>query len=319
MADVWDPFADPADLIETAADLIETAAPKLDLVEQGADKPEAKTSNTVESHTHSDEQLEEASFEYLETRFGPVGALIHRGTPTASFDYAVVLVPGNPGVSECEVGKFHSHTPGLSAIASALRTNGVPFLQFDFTGVGLSAKDGPFKGDWVAYGADDPEFLYQDRGIADVVAWAREHLHDRIVLCCWNWSGWAAQNLVTSNSLYGYVSVSMPYNILMVAQMRGDQHSHDRMKAIYEHFIPNVDCKSLYVCGNQDAMCPVHHIRRLNKKRKEGDVMIYEVNQKGEGRSSDDNFNMVGHEEEVAGVLVNWMKNLTAAKTAVGT
>merc|ERR1712217_362048 len=168
---------------------------------------------------------------------------------------------------------------------------------------------GPFQGPWWVEGGDDPDFLWDNRGINDVVGWARANLSDHIVLCCWNWSGWAAQKVVTSNSLHGFVSVSMPYNILMVAQMRGDQHHHDRMKLIYEHFIPNVDCKSLYVCGNQDAMCPLNHIRRLNKKRKEGDVMIYEVNQKGEGRSSDDNFNMAGHEEEVAGVILTWVKN----------
>eukprot|EP00413_Alexandrium_margalefii_P027978 CAMPEP_0204574382 /NCGR_PEP_ID=MMETSP0661-20131031/40569_1 /ASSEMBLY_ACC=CAM_ASM_000606 /TAXON_ID=109239 /ORGANISM="Alexandrium margalefi, Strain AMGDE01CS-322" /LENGTH=278 /DNA_ID=CAMNT_0051582903 /DNA_START=50 /DNA_END=886 /DNA_ORIENTATION=+ len=258
-------------------------------------------------------ELEEPSFERIETRFGSIGALAHRRPPAAGrAPFAVVLAPGNPGVIECPIGKYHSHHPGLAAIAGALRWAGVAFLQFDWTGILLSAPGEP-TGDvsrWQITDAIDPEWLYQDRGLGEVVAWAREQLSDRVVLCCWNWSGYAARDLVTSGTLHGFASVSMPYNILMVAKNRGDERSYQRMKDHFEHFIPNAACRSLYVCGNQDAMCPIMHIRRLNKKRDSGEVTIHEVNQKGENRSSDDNFCMVGHEEEVAAVVVAWLGGL---------
>jgi hypothetical protein len=316
MSDDWDPFADPAELAEVAE-------PKHVTVRQNAGELDFGTSKEREPETHGDRLLEEPAFEYIETAFGKVGALVHRrrgGAPSATPDYAVVLSPGNPGVIECEVGKYHSHTPGLLAIGDVLKSTGVPFIQFDFAGVGLSAPDGPFQGTWRVEGGDDPEYNYQSRGINEVVAWARANLCNRIVLCCWNWSGYAARELITSDSsLAGFVSVSMPYNIIMLALRQGDQVSHDRMKAHFENFIPNTLCKALYVCGNQDAMCPVNQMKRLNKTRTAGDVVIHEINQKGEGRSSNDNFNMVGHEGEVADAIFSWMKkhNMAASEELV--
>lgn len=256
----------------------------------------------------------ETKLETIQTTFGSVRALVHRRNPEAEpAPFVVIMVPGNPGVVECPIGKFHSHTPGMRAISDVLWSAQQPYIQFDFCGVGLSAPDGPSMEDtsvWRIDDASDPRWLYKDRGLSDIVSWARKHVHERVVLCCWNWSGYAARDIVKSGELSGFVSISLPYNILMLCKMRGDEAAYTEMKGHFEDFVPNAACRALYVCGSKDAMCPVPHIKRLNKKR--GDqAIIHVIDQtKDEHLSSDDKFNLVGHEADAAQTIGTWLANL---------
>jgi len=249
----------------------------------------------------------------LEQRWEGIGsavAMVYRPPGDARVPLAVVLVPGNPGVDVVGPGTYHAFSPGLLAIGEALEQAGVPFVRYDYEGIGLSAPGGPTddQGRWAA-----PAAAATERNTREVLGWARHCLSDHVVACCWNYGACDAAHVGVEGGLHGLISVSLGYNVYMSYYVMGRREEGERLKGWYDDFNRRMACKTMYVVGSMDkSMTPLGHIRRFIKERSDGgkNATLHIIEQKGMQLSNDDYFRLKGSEQEVARACTTWIQGL---------
>jgi len=272
--------------------------------------PEQAAPENPEQPAPEEPALGKAELEQRWESISGVTAKVYMPRGASHVPLAVVLVPGNPGVDVVGPGTYHSHSPGMKAIAEELEKAGIPFVHYDYQGIGLSAPGGSTgdKSKWEA-----PAGHLTEQNTKDVIAWASKHITDRVVACCWNYGACDAAHVGIEGGLHALVSVSLGYNVYMSYFIMGARPMGEWLKSWYDEFNRKLDCKTLYVVGNMDkAMTPMGHVKRFIKERTDGgkNATLHVIDQKGMQMSNDEYFQLKGSEDEVAQVCKKYIEDL---------
>lgn len=173
---------------------------------------------------------------------------------------AVVCMSGNPAM---QFGSSHAKAPLISAVVKAMREARIPVVSFDYKGVGMSAPGGPTTD---AKKWSIPDNAETTRNTAAIIALAKEHLADKLVLCGYSYGSSQAFVQMLAGEGHAFISLSLGFKVFMFMPDPASQQAiKDEMEKQME-----LKCRVLYVVGEKDRMTPLNEVQRLANGRSDG-------------------------------------------------